>query len=150
MRALLIMATLTFGTTSAMADEEYYMISRYVDGVFYASHKLYLEESDGLYEVDFCGRQYWTRAQTVAWLKWETENGRQVNLEYNSGNGWRRICKEPQNQINLADLGISIDYATVMRLADEDLKRYIRFSRIGKSTVELENLRPTEHTFHRR
>lgn len=133
----------------AMAGE-YYVISRFSDGVFHSSHQLFTKDGEGLYRVAFCGTNYWTRPRTVAWMRWEVENGRDVNIEYNEGGGWLRVCLQPQDQVTLADLGIDTDYTIVMHLEEGELAHAERFRQVRKSLYTYDNSGRVVESYHRR
>ncbi|MBA5776575.1 hypothetical protein H2509_05490 [Stappia sp. F7233] len=126
------------------------MISRYSDGAFHSSHQLFTKAGDGLYNVSFCGTNYWTRPRTVAWMQWETENGRNVNVEFNGGKGWLRVCLDPQEQVKLADLGIGSDYTVVLALDEDELAHSERFSKVRKGLEDYSNSGRIGDSYHKR
>jgi len=99
--------------TSSPGD--FFLISRFSDGAFHGSHKLFLREADGLRKVTYCGRDLWVRPFTVAWTQNEAENRRFVQVEYNNGKGWHPLCSRAESEVTLADLGIELDAVEFMR-----------------------------------
>ncbi|MCV0427477.1 MAG: hypothetical protein K5905_18620 [Roseibium sp.] len=87
---------------------DFFLISRNDGGIFVGSHKLFEEYSSGLTKVSYCQRDYFVRAQSVAWTQIESKRGNTVRIELNFGRGWRPICLEPETQVTLKDFGISI------------------------------------------
>lgn len=93
---------------------DYYLISRDHAGKFLGSHKLFKEESDETKQVTYCGREYFVRDSSVAWTELEAEFGHVVHVEFNFGKGWRPICANPEREVTLADIGISLDAREVL------------------------------------
>ncbi|MXN66962.1 hypothetical protein GR183_18775 [Stappia sp. GBMRC 2046] len=145
--ALALALSFSFPAEAAQAAE-FFMISRHVDGVFYASHRIYTEKARGLYNVEFCGRRYWTRPRTIAWMRWEVEHGRRVTLEFDQGSGWRRACLNPQEQVSLQDIGIEEDYVVVMRLDDGEIEYQQRFRELKKAFNRYGNSGEQSSTYH--
>ncbi|SDU10458.1 hypothetical protein SAMN05428979_1645 [Stappia sp. ES.058] len=130
MRALQV-ATIILSIVPATAIAgEFHMISRQSDGTFVSSHRVFDRNSASLHEIALCGRAYFARAATVAWMNYEAEEGRDVGLEFNGGNGWFRVCENPDRQVKLADIGVTEDNVTVMRASDEATRRRQRFVNI--------------------
>lgn len=149
MRKPVIALALAFSFFAGTAEAtEFFMISRHVDGVFYASHRMYTEKARGLYKVEFCGREYWSRPRTIAWMRWEVEHGRKVTLEFNQGAGWRRACLNPQEQVDLKDIGIEEDYIVVMRLDDGEIEYNQRFRELKKAFSSYRNSGEQASTYH--
>ena len=106
---------------------DYHMISRHHDGSFRASHKVFTRNAENLHPISLCGRPYFARAATVAWMNYEAEEGRDVGLEFNQGKGWYRICENPDQQVKLADIGVTGSNVEVMRASEEAVNRRMRF-----------------------
>lgn len=87
---------------------DFYFMSRNSKGSFVGSHKLYLEYSKGMQKVQYCDRAYYVSSMSVAWTHAETKRGNTVQIEYNFGKGWRPICRKPQDQVTLSDIGIDM------------------------------------------
>lgn len=119
MRFLLAAFFLATALPSAAVAEDMYAISRKADGKFHASHRLYEASGKNLHEVVLCGRPYFVRPATVAWMNYEADEGRSVQLEYNVGKGWVEVCRDPAKQVTLADIGIDAsDNYEVMSASD--------------------------------
>lgn len=109
-----------------------YLISR--DGQhFRGSHRIYERMSDGLIEVEYCGRSYWVRYATVAWTQLEVEQKYEVRVEFNWGKGWRPICEHPEEQVTLQGLGVSEDPRIVVQDDGASIRRVNRFAVISKA-----------------
>lgn len=113
-----LLATLCAATVSH-ADSlpkpgDYYLISRDHSGKFLGSHKLFKKGSADLKQVTYCGNEYFVRESSVAWTELEAEFGRTVHVEFNFGKGWRPICANPEREVTLADLGITMDAREVL------------------------------------
>ncbi len=129
---------------------DFHMISRQQDGTFHASHKIFQKDGENLYQISLCGRSYFARAATVAWMNYEAEEGRDVGLEFNQGRGWFRVCENPDAQVKLADIGVPGTNIEVMRASDEAMKRRQRFIYIRKTFADYKNSGETTPTFHAR
>lgn len=135
----------------AAGAAEMYAISRNVDGSFHSSHRLYDTRGlENLHEVTLCGRPYYMRTATVAWMAYETEEGRSVGLEFNQGRGWVQACENPANQVTLADLGVPGENYEVMRATDVALARRERFKHISRAFAGYRNSGETTASFHGR
>lgn len=110
-----------------------YIISRDAYHGFRASHRIYTRMSEGLVEVSYCNRSYWVRYATVAWTQLEVDRGYELRVEFNRGKGWRPICAHPEEQVNLADLGISEDPRLIIQEDGPVEDRSNRFAAIRKS-----------------
>ncbi|WP_306144070.1 hypothetical protein [Roseibium sp. MMSF_3412] len=93
---------------------DYYLISRDHAGKFIGSHKLFKNESADTKRVSYCGNEYFVRDSSVAWTELEAEFGHIVHVEFNFGKGWRPICANPEREVTLADLGITMDAREVL------------------------------------
>ncbi|WP_293724813.1 hypothetical protein [Stappia sp.] len=148
-----LVAALVFATAlpAVASAEEMYVISRKSDGRFHASHRLYDSTGANLHEVILCGRPYFVRTATVAWMSYEADEGRSVQLEYNVGKGWVEVCRDPAEQVTLADIGIKDkkDYE-VMRASDMALNRAERFKHISKAFSGYKNSGKTSSSYHAR
>lgn len=132
--AALLAAFSTFAQAGNTSDPiDYFMISRADDGMFIGSHKIFLEEAEGLSLVQYCGRQYWVRPVTVAWTQLEMENAHEVRVEFNRGKGWRPICERPTDYVTLEDLGVDIDPYVVVYSQGEVVNRVNKFQAVSKS-----------------
>ncbi|MBC2859496.1 hypothetical protein [Stappia sp. 28M-7] len=134
---------------SALAGD-IHMISRHSDGSFYGSHKVFTRAGDNLHEISLCGRAYFARAATVAWMNYEAEEGRDVGLEMNQGKGWYRICQDPSKQVKLADIGVTGTNAEVMRASDEAVNRRMRFIYIRQIFSKVGNSGAASSSYHAR
>ncbi|WP_029057062.1 hypothetical protein [Stappia stellulata] len=132
------------------AAGEYHMISRQSDGTFSSSHRVFDRNGSTLHEIALCGRPYFARAATVAWMNYEAEEGRDVGLEYNGGSGWFRVCEDPDQQVKLADIGVKDDNLTVMRASDAATNKRQRFINIKKAFSSFSNSGRTTPSFHGR
>lgn len=110
---------------------DFHLISRNASEIFVGSHKLFQDEMRGMTKVSYCGRAYFVRTHSVAWVQVETERGNTVRIEYNSGRGWRPICGNPEGQVTLTDLGITISAREVLASTDENAPGKSRLSAIG-------------------
>lgn len=150
MRTLQIAAVMFFLIPATAMAGEFHMISRQSDGTFVSSHRVFSRESASLHEIALCGRSYFARAATVAWMNYEAEEGRDVGLEFNGGNGWFRVCENPDRQVKLADIGVTEDNVTVMRASDEATQRRQRFVNIKEAFAGFSNSGRTAPTYHAR
>ncbi|MES0881985.1 hypothetical protein [Roseibium sp. SCP14] len=136
---LVIASTISLASTSALAGSELpqagdtYIISRDDNRMFRGSHKIYNRRSEGLVEVQYCGRSYWVRYATVAWTQLEVEQDYAVRVEYNWGKGWRPICNHPEEQVTLKDLGVAEDPRVVVQNDGASVQRVNRFAAIRDS-----------------
>jgi hypothetical protein len=110
---------------------DFYLISRDRGGNFVGSHKLFLMISDGLKQASYCNRDYFVRSHSVAWVQLEVERGNTVRLEYNFGHGWRPICENPEREVTLEDLGITLNPQDVLATPDQSAAPQNRLSAIG-------------------
>ena len=150
MRTLQVAAVLlSFVPVTAFAGE-FHMISRQSDGTFVSSHRVFDRNSASLHEIALCGRSYFARAATVAWMNYEAEEGRDVGLEFNGGKGWFRVCENPDKQVKLADIGVTEDNVTVMRASDEATRRRQRFVNIKEAFAGFNSSGRTSPTYHSR
>ncbi|MBB99515.1 MAG: hypothetical protein CML67_08250 [Rhodobacteraceae bacterium] len=140
---------LSFVPATAFAGE-FHMISRQSDGTFVSSHRVFDRNSASLHEIALCGRSYFARAATVAWMNYEAEEGRDVGLEFNGGKGWFRVCENPDKQVKLADIGVTEDNVTVMRASDEATRRRQRFVNIKEAFAGFNSSGRTSPTYHSR
>jgi len=108
-----------------------YLISRDRFGIFVGSHKLFQDQMHGLKKVSYCQRDYFVRSHSVAWAQLEAERGNTVRIEYNFGRGWRPICDNPQRQVTLKDIGISLSAKDVLARSDTTASGQGRLSAIG-------------------
>jgi hypothetical protein len=151
MRFLLAAFFLATALPSAAVAEDMYAISRKADGKFHASHRLYEASGKNLHEVVLCGRSYFVRPATVAWMNYEADEGRSVQLEYNVGKGWVEVCRDPAKQVTLADIGIDAsDNYEVMSASDLALTRAERFKNISKAFAGYKNSGKTSSSYHSR
>lgn len=133
------MGMLLLGGTNAFADSDFpegldtYIISRDENYGFRGSHRIYNRMSDGLVEVQYCGRSYWVRFATIAWTQLEVEQDYAVRVEFNRGKGWRPICEHPERQVTLRDLGIQDDPRIVVQNDGAPVQRVNRFAAIRNS-----------------
>ena len=127
---------------------DFYMISRQADGTFVSSHRVFQRAGDTLHPITLCGRDYYARAATVAWISHEATEGRDVGLEYNQGRGWLRVCENPQDQVTLADLGISGEDYVIMNASDLAINRKLRFSKIREAFAGSKNSGEKTSSFH--
>ncbi|MEP3047824.1 MAG: hypothetical protein ABJL55_18785 [Roseibium sp.] len=128
-RLRFIFLILLFSTGVAVADGlpslgDFYLISRDKFGFFTGSHKLFEKHSSGLIEVSYCNRIYYVRRNTVAWVHVENDRGNLVQIEFNFGRGWRPICRNPQSQVTLSDLGISMTPEEVLATPEPVQSRF--------------------------
>jgi len=136
LKKTLLLAAIICTGGAAKADAvpqpgDFYLISRDRSGIFVGSHKLFQDYSRGLKQVAYCHRDYYVRSHSVAWTQVETERGNTVRIEYNFGRGWRPICDNPERQVTLQDIGISISAQDVLASDDESEKAQSRLSAIG-------------------
>lgn len=110
---------------------DFYFMSRSDTGEFRGGHRLYLEHVPGLRKVRYCQRDYYVHSHSVAWTQAESELGHIVQIEFNFGKGWRPICKKPQDQVTLADLGIDMSAQELLGIEYADAKPDNRLSAIG-------------------
>ena len=148
-KSCLITALAMLVPASALAGD-FHMISRQQDGTFYSSHKIFEKNGENLYQVALCGRSYYARAATVAWMNYEAEEGRDVGLEYNRGTGWYRVCENPDQQVKLADIGVPGTNIEVMRASDEAMNRRQRFIFIRKTFSDYSNSGRAAPSYHGR
>lgn len=150
MRTLQV-ATVLLAIAPATANAgEFHMISRQSDGTFVSSHRVFDRNNASLHEIALCGRAYFARAATVAWMNYEAEEGRDVGLEFNGGKGWFRVCENPDKQVKLADIGVKEDNVTVMRASDEATRRRQRFVNIKEAFAGFNSSGRTAPTYHSR
>ncbi|PVB62751.1 hypothetical protein [Labrenzia sp. 011] len=135
------------GTIAQPGD--FYLISRDRYGFFVGSHKLFLDPHRGLKKVSYCDRDYFVRSHSVAWTEVESRRGHVVRIEYNFGRGWRPICEGPENQVTLADIGISMSADAVLETEEESSSRKSRLSTIG-SMFQADGLEDSGSSFHTR
>jgi hypothetical protein len=150
--ALLIALMLTGGSANAGTIPQlgdFYLISRDNAGVFVGSHKLFVDWSNGLSEVSYCDRNYFVRPQSVAWTQLESERGNTVRIEYNFGKGWRPICLEPESQVTLLDLGITMSAEDILSGADDEEAPKSRLSAIG-AVFQAKGTKNANSSFHTR
>ncbi|MDN3719377.1 hypothetical protein QW131_09635 [Roseibium salinum] len=83
-------------------------------------------------KVSYCNRDYYIRSKTVAWTQLESERGHVVRIELNYGRGWRPICDNPERQVTLQDIGVSMSAQEVLQSADESSKRQGRLSAVSR------------------
>lgn len=127
--ALCLAGTAANAGNAAPVIGDTYLISR--DGQnFRGSHKIYNRMSDGLIEVQYCGRSYYVRYATVAWTQLEVEQDYEVRVEFNWGKGWRPICEHPEEQVTLEGLGVSEDPRIVVQNDGASILRVNRFAAI--------------------
>lgn len=100
---------------------------------FRGSHRIYNRMSDGLIEVEYCGRSYWVRYATVAWTQLEVQQNYVVRVEYNWGKGWRPICEHPEEQVTLQGLGVEEDPRVVVQNDGASIRRVNRFAVIREA-----------------
>ncbi|GAA0781073.1 hypothetical protein E1180_20505 [Roseibium denhamense] len=150
-RNALVAALMLFGLSftsyahaGGMFNGDIYMISRDLNETFRGSHKIYQRKAKGLIEVQYCGRSYWVRYATVAWTQLEVEQRFVVRVESNWGKGWRPICANPEQQVNLARLGISEDPRVVMQNDGATVNRVNRFAAIRDSFRPAAGDKPTK------
>ena len=137
----ILFAAITFVMccTNALAGNEFplpgdtYIISRDSNRVFRGSHRIYNRMSEGLVEVEYCGRPYWVRYATVAWTQLEVEQNYAVRVEFNWGKGWRPICNHPEEQVTLEGLGVLEDPRVVVQNDGASVRRVNRFAAIRES-----------------
>ena len=130
--ALCLTATLAQASGQVPVAGDTYIISR--DGQnFRGSHRIYDRMSDGLIEVEYCGRSYWVRYATVAWTQLEVEQKYVVRVEFNWGKGWRPICDHPEEQVTLKGLGVSEDPRVVVQNDGASIRRVNRFAVIREA-----------------
>lgn len=110
---------------------DFYLISRDRSGLFVGSHKLYLKHTNGLKPVRYCNRPYFVRSSSVAWTQVETELGRNVQIEFNFGRGWRPICERPQDQVALEDIGIEMSAKEFLQQMAAEDRPQSRLSKIS-------------------
>jgi hypothetical protein len=153
LKTVLLLAAIVCVGGSAKADAipqpgDFYLISRDRSGIFVGSHKLFLDYSRGLKPVAYCQRDYFVRSHSVAWSLVEAERGNTVRVEYNFGRGWRPICDNPERQVRLEDIGITISARDVLASEDENDKAKSRLSAIGAlfQPAESGNGHKTYHT----
>lgn len=138
-RMLLAAGTLLTGGAIAKAESEQlavgdtYIVSRDDYSAFRGSHRIYSRMSDGLVQVEYCGRKYWVRYATVAWTELEVEQNYTVRVEYNWGKGWRPICAHPEEQVTLEGLGIYDDPRVIVQNDGSTVKSVNRFAAIRES-----------------
>lgn len=143
--ALLLSGVMIAGINSGSAQSslpkvgDTFIISRDNHHSFRGSHKIYNRLSDGLVEVQYCGRPYYVRYATVAWTQIETEAGNGVRIEFNRGKGWRPICDNPEQQVDLKKLGVTEDPKVVMHLGRLPLDPISRFTAIRKAFSQTGN-----------
>ncbi|WP_068089597.1 hypothetical protein [Polycladidibacter stylochi] len=83
-----------------------YIIARETSGKFFEGHRVLTHYRSGYKFVQFCGQPYFVRPQTVVWSKQANVKGFRVNLEINSQDGWVVLCKSPEEQVTLKQVGI--------------------------------------------
>jgi len=151
-QTLLVAGALCLAGTCAKAGDsiptvgDTYLISR--DGQnFRGSHRIYDRMSEGLIEVQYCGRPYWVRYATVAWTQLEVEQDYVVRVEFNWGKGWRPICEHPEEQVTLEALGVYEDPRIVVQNDGASVRRVNRFAAIRESfkPVDGENAAKSYH-----
>ncbi len=129
---------------------DFYLIARNDGGDFTGSHKIFPKQTDGLYEVTYCGRSYWVRAHTIAWTQVAVENRKQVRVEFNFGKGWRPICENPDQQVTLADIGVTREAREVLLTDESKIKGKNRFSVISDSFAAEKGNSSVEGSYHRK
>ncbi|MEJ8476789.1 hypothetical protein [Roseibium algae] len=114
-------------------------MSRDKKGDFTGSHQIFQTEKPNTYKVIYCEQNYWVRIHTIAWSQVESENQRTIQIEYNFGKGWRPICLNPERQVTLLDLGISLEPRRVLESSDKTLKANIRYEAFKDAQKEKAN-----------
>lgn len=122
--------------TAVQADSlpkpgDFYLISRDQAGKFLGSHKLFRHQSADLKQVTYCGNEYFVRDSSVAWTELQAEFGHVVHVEFNFGKGWRPICANPEREVTLADIGISLDAREVLAGVSTEHSTAKRLATIG-------------------
>ncbi|MEE4013644.1 hypothetical protein V1T76_16360 [Roseibium sp. FZY0029] len=131
-----ILAALLCAGSTALAGAipqpgDFYLISRDRGGHFVGSHKLFTDYVHGLNKVSYCDRSYFVRSHSVAWTQVEAERGNTVQVEFNFGRGWRPICGNPEQQVKLEDIGITVSAHDLLAKSDEPSAPQSRLSAIG-------------------
>jgi len=135
-RTLIAAGALCLAGTGALAGNtvpvtgDTYIISRDGNRIFRGSHRIYNRMSDGLVEVQYCGRSYWVRYATVAWTQLEVQQDYEVRVEFNWGKGWRPICDHPEEQVTLESLGVAEDPRVIVQNDGASVRRVNRFAAI--------------------
>ncbi len=133
---MLVASVLIMAAADAFAESDLpkagdtYIISRDEYHGFRGSHRIYDRMSEGLVEVEYCGRPYWVRFATVAWTQLEVERENAVRVEFNRGKGWQPICAHPERQVTLLDLGVQEDPRIVVQNDGVPVQRVSRFAAI--------------------
>ncbi|WP_417668610.1 hypothetical protein [Roseibium sp.] len=150
-RLLLLASALTCSEAMATGlpkPGDFYLIARDKFGDFSGSHKIFRRQSDGLYPVTYCSRNYWVRAHTIAWTQVEVENKRSVRVEFNFGKGWRPICENPAREVTLADIGLTEEARDILRQSEADIGAVNRFSAISNSFQKTNSGNKQNGSFH--
>ncbi|WP_148586849.1 hypothetical protein [Stappia sp. BW2] len=128
---------------------DFYLISRDRSGNFVGSHKLFTDYARGLNKVSYCERSYFVRSHSVAWTQVESERGNTVQVEFNFGRGWRPICGNPEQQVTLQDIGITVSARDLLAKTDEPSAPRSRLSVIG-SIFQSDTSEEGHSTYHTR
>lgn len=131
--ALLNTSEIAAADSAEQLKHDTYMISRDDHNSFRGSHRIYSRKSEGLVEVEYCGRSYWVRHATVAWTELEVEQDYVVRVELNWGKGWRPVCSHPEEQVTLEDLGVFEDPKVIVANGGPTQSRASRFAVIRKA-----------------
>ena len=128
---------------------DFYLISRDRSGHFVGSHKLFTDYVRGLNKVSYCERNYFVRSHSVAWTQVEAERGNTVQVEFNFGRGWRPICGNPERQVKLEDIGITLSAQDLLATSDEPAAPQSRLSAIG-AIFQNDKIGNSHGTYHTR
>ncbi|MTI16096.1 hypothetical protein E1162_02455 [Rhodobacteraceae bacterium RKSG542] len=150
----LVRISLTGGFLAVMwvpaLSADLYLISRDLQGHFFASHRVFNEEKEGYRHVSFCEDDYWIKPYSVAWSKWEEKQGRTVNIEGNLGQGWKIACAMPTRQVSLSDVGIYVSLEDAMTTKQPEKHRANRFTAIRQTFSKTLDKNEPNSSFHNR
>jgi hypothetical protein len=128
---------------------DFYLISRDPNGKFLGSHKLFKEYASETYQMAYCSNQYFVRGSSIAWTQLEAERGNVVHVEFNFGRGWRPICPNPERQVTLADIGVTMSAREYLASLEEGETPVNRLAAIG-ALFRSEASHKPEGSFHSR
>lgn len=111
----LIFLGLMIGTGHAQPAGDYFIRSQTKTGEFNGYQQILTRKKDGYYSATYCRRQFWVRKLTVLWTETEASAGHKLYVERASIGKRTLICKDPNLQVNLNDIGLSEEEITFLR-----------------------------------
>lgn len=99
----------------ALSQADYYIRSQFSSGGFTGSHEILTSPEKGYHQARYCERTFWVTSDTVLWTEKQTEIGRKLILEENSGDNRIVICDDNGSFAKLEDLGLKRQQVDQMR-----------------------------------